>query len=283
MHNFKIYGYKGTKRVLITNSEELSSASTYDETFNLLENKQCTLSFKILKNLENLEINNYQDLIYPGAKIYFEQFDLKNNLKFSTDLIITSYIPTFYEKNTEYSCTCNDFASVIFSKEGINLNLEQTGNIEELTEFILAETRKNPYYKNLGNNYWLSVNIIKTNNATKTNGIVIFKDDTSYIIYDIRNSMLSTKPQNFIFYPQVAENLLSDNIQIKIEYSGDYEGQIFNNVIKNIELNKINKIPLEISNNAKYMKISIINCPNNLYLKELAIKIIPEEENLNKF
>lgn len=286
MKDFKIYGYSGVKRVLITNSAELSSAATYDEVLSLMENKQATLTFNIMENLEDDAPNQFNNLIYPGGRIYLQTFDLKGRVKFESDFIITSYVPTFYEKNTVYSVGCNDYASAIFSKEGTNLSLEKTGNIEELAEHILGETRKNPYYKNLGNNYWLSINIKNLVNVVKNNGVLLVNSqnyDTPSFEYDLRNSALSTKPQKFIFFPQVlTEKAVYANPTIRIEYLNSAKSVLKSETFECV-VGKFNEHVLALEAGVVYLKFTVINSPRNLYLKELGIKIIPNQEELNSF
>lgn len=185
MKNFKLYGYIGRKRVLVTNSQELSNAGTFDEQANFSENQQISFSCKIAKRINNtLEINPFYSLFYPEAKLTLELYEWGSNnpiineegntivetetLVSSNDLIIKTCDPKFYSQNEILSVTAEDFASNRFAKRGVNLEFTSTGNIEELTSELLSETKVNPNYKNIAKNLFSQYNIISTDNCEWT-------------------------------------------------------------------------------------------------------------------
>ena len=55
--------------VLITNSQNLSFASTFDETMSVQRNMKSSLSFKIADKLESGETNPFLGLVYPSGRI----------------------------------------------------------------------------------------------------------------------------------------------------------------------------------------------------------------------
>ena len=73
MKNFRVYAFMGNKRVLVTNSQEPSSSSTYDESCFIKENGQVDFSCKITEYLGEKdgkrERNLFYDLFYPENKL----------------------------------------------------------------------------------------------------------------------------------------------------------------------------------------------------------------------
>ena len=155
MKKFKIVGFLESEEVLITNSEFISSASTFEESLTLNENMKSNLSFKILDKLSNGEDNFFIKLIFPGAKIRLYLDDDFDNHIF--DFIIKSISNEFYQDLISYSVEAEDFASTIYSKEGQGLSLGVdgyfTGTLKEICYEILYSSRKNLGYENLNKNY----------------------------------------------------------------------------------------------------------------------------------
>lgn len=156
MKKFIIYGFIGNNPILITNSENLSFASTFDETMNIQRNMKSSLSFKITDKLESGETNPFLGLVYPTAKIRLKVWqNIDNEEKYWVyDYKITSMTPEFYKEILVYNVAAEDFASVVYSKEGQGLSINSTGTLKELTEEVLYKTRKNLNYRNLYNNYF---------------------------------------------------------------------------------------------------------------------------------
>lgn len=76
MKSFKLYGYIGRKRILVTNSHELSNAGTYDEDYHIKENQQISFSCKIARNINNsTKPNPFYELFYPEAKLTLELYE----------------------------------------------------------------------------------------------------------------------------------------------------------------------------------------------------------------
>lgn len=151
MKKFKIYGFLNNNPILITDSNNLSSAATFEESMNILEHMKSTLSFKISDTLANGKTNSFMELVYPAAKF---RLKLEDNDTFKIyDFIVKGISPEFYKDIIVYSVSLEDYASVIYSKEGQGLTLEYTGTIEELGREILLKTRKNLGYRGLNKNY----------------------------------------------------------------------------------------------------------------------------------
>lgn len=170
MKKFKIYGFTSIGNpVLITNSENLSFAATFDEKMTLQENMKATLSFNIADTLETGETNPFMGLVYPGAKIRLDLWqNIDNSSKFiQYDFLISTMSSEFYKKIIIYSVTAEDYASSIYSKEGQGLNLDKTGTLRELVQEILVLTRKNLGYRNF------SINYLNLNNYTGKSANVV--------------------------------------------------------------------------------------------------------------
>ena len=95
MKKFIIYGFTGNNPVVITNSENLSFASTFDETMSIQRNMKSSLSFKITDKLESGETNPFLGLVYPTAKIRLKVWqNIDNEEKYWTyDYKVTSMTP----------------------------------------------------------------------------------------------------------------------------------------------------------------------------------------------
>lgn len=160
MEKFKIYGYTNlvgeAKEVVITDSENLSEASTFDEKLSIAKHDKISFTFKIAEKLSNGRRNPYFDLIRPESVIGLSLPDRTKFTEAKTDkkgayykLKVVERIPSFSKESLIYEITCEDFASRVYSKQGESLFLEQTGTLREIAEAILGETRKNILYKDL--------------------------------------------------------------------------------------------------------------------------------------
>lgn len=156
MKKFLIYGFINDNPVLITNSQNLSFASTFDETMSLQRNMKSSLSFKITDKLESGETNPFLGLVYPNAHIRLKVWEnVDNDPKYHTyDYIITNISSEFYKEVLVYNISAEDFASTVYSKEGQGMSIDSTGTLRELTEEILFKSRKNLIYRNLYHNYF---------------------------------------------------------------------------------------------------------------------------------
>lgn len=154
MKKFKLYGFINGNSILITNSDNISPASSYDETINIQKHLKATLSFKINDKISNSQKNPFIDLIYSGAKLRLVlENKLNSNLNTVIDFIITSINNEFYKDAIVYSISAEDLASVSYAKLGVNLSLTKTGTLKELVQEILAQTRANTYYLNASYNF----------------------------------------------------------------------------------------------------------------------------------
>jgi len=151
MKQFKIYGFKNDKPILITNSNNLSSAATFDETITIQEHMRASGSFKISDKLGNGQPNPFLELMYVGAKIRIVLEDGDDETVY--DAIIKDSNPEFNQITTIYSYSFEDLASVIYSKEGLGLSLEAVGNIRQLLREVLSKSRKNLGYRGLNKNF----------------------------------------------------------------------------------------------------------------------------------
>lgn len=156
MKNFLVYGFINDTPVLITNSQNLSFASTFDETMSVQRNMKSSLSFKIADKLESGEANPFLGLVYPSGRIRLKIWeDIDNDPKYNTyDYVITNMSSEFYKEVLVYNVSAEDFASSVYSKEGQGMFINSTGTLRELTEEILFKSRKNLIYRNLYNNYF---------------------------------------------------------------------------------------------------------------------------------
>lgn len=163
MSKFKIFGYtnlvEGREReqeITVTDSENLSPASTFDENFTIAKHDKISLTFSILEKLPDGSQNPFFDLFKPEAVVGLQLLDRQKNTEAETEkrgafyrLKVTQRSPAFKRDNKIYSITCEDYASRVYSRQGEGLSLETTGTLREIAEQILGETRKNNLYKDL--------------------------------------------------------------------------------------------------------------------------------------
>ena len=72
-------------------------------------------------------------ILYQHAKIRYEDMETNSVI----DFVITSMNYTVTKENVKYTIKAEDYASQIFAKRGQNMELDITGNIEEITDEIL--------------------------------------------------------------------------------------------------------------------------------------------------
>ena len=148
MKKFKIYGFSiYDNPVLITNSENLSFASTFDEQLKLQRYMKSDFTFKISDTLNIGSSNPFFDLIYIGGKIRLE---LPNQI---LDFVISNVASEFYKDMIVYSVSCQDYASYVYSKQGQGLSIEYTGDLSQLIREVLGKSRKNIGYKFASDSY----------------------------------------------------------------------------------------------------------------------------------
>lgn len=155
MKKFKIYGFANNKPILITDSEIISPASTYNELFSEEEHMKTSLSFKIIETLPNGEFNPFLKYLYSAAKVRLIKYEKRAGQWEGKiyDHIITNVSSDFFQENIEYSISCEDYASVKFSKEASGLEMEFTGTIRDMVQELLVVSRKNMGYKDLNINH----------------------------------------------------------------------------------------------------------------------------------
>lgn len=171
MKNFKIYGFFNNNKILITNSDIISPASTFEENMSIQNHMKSTLSFKIIDTLPDGQANPFMRLVYPGAKIQVALEDYSKNY----DFIIDSISSEFSSNIITYSVSAQDYASMVYAKEGQGLTISAlgyyTGTLKELVYQILYTSRKNLGYKNLNNNYLNFLSYIDYSNVSFSNDI----------------------------------------------------------------------------------------------------------------
>ena len=151
MKKFLLYGYIKEKPILITDSENITSASSFDEKFSIKENEKIDFNFSIMDILADGSPNPVIAAIYPKAKLTLK-VNGKGGLK-RYDLVITSLSPEFKEIGTTYSVSAEDWASVVYSKQGQGLSMEMVGEIDELAQEVLFRSRKNLGYLDAAKNF----------------------------------------------------------------------------------------------------------------------------------
>lgn len=163
MGRFKIFGYtnlmegrKGEQEVVVTDSENLSSGSTFNESWIIAKHDKIQLSFDILEKLPDGTVNPFFELFKPESVVGLQMLDRQKFTESSTNkegafyrLKVVQRSPTFKNENRIYKITCEDYASRVYSRQGEGLSLEMTGTLRQVAEQILGETRKNNLYKNL--------------------------------------------------------------------------------------------------------------------------------------
>lgn len=163
MENFKIFGYTNlpseegeVRKVVITDSNSFSNASTFNENFSLGKHDHAELTFEILEDLDDGSKNPYMDLLRPEAVVGLQLSDREeikakhperkgSFYKFK----IKERVPKIDNGKIIYTISCSDYARSVYSQQGEGLNLDYTGTLREIAEEILGETRKNNLYKSL--------------------------------------------------------------------------------------------------------------------------------------
>lgn len=200
MKKFKIYGFVNSKPILITDSEAISPASTYGEAFNEEPHMKTSLNFKIMETMPNGEINPHLKLLYSAAKLRLIKYERRGGIweEKIYDHIITNISSDFYKENIEYSFSCEDYASVRFSKEGAGLEMEFTGTFRESIQELLVVSNKNMGYKDLHINH-LKIDSYKTktDNIEINNRVIDKIDGATGIIKYIRERSLESSVYNF--------------------------------------------------------------------------------------
>lgn len=189
MERFKIYAilYPSTteeRRVLLTNSENLSSAATFDERFSLGKNDKSSLSFSMSETLDNGLKNPYLGLLRPESVVAIDLLDRqpvhdsvnRNSEGLFIKYKIKSRQPIINKEMSTWEFQCEDYASAVYSKEAQGLSIDKTGTLQELAEEILGVSRKNISYENL------NINLVKdfVNHNAKSLGFIINPPYTTY-------------------------------------------------------------------------------------------------------
>ena len=123
---------------------------------NIQRNMRSTLTFKITDKLEFGEANPFLGLVYPNAHLRLKLWEnIDNNAGYRVyDYIVTNMSSEIYKEILVYNVTAEDFASVVYSKEGQGMSISSTGTLRQLAQQILYRSRKNVKYRNLYNNYF---------------------------------------------------------------------------------------------------------------------------------
>lgn len=199
MRKFLLYGYINQKRILITDSENITSASSYDEEFHLKEHEKVEFNFKIMNKLADGSPNPAFSAIYSRAKLTLMIKDKTDFTRY--DLCITGLNPDFKELATSYSVTCEDLASSTYSKQGLGLSFDMTGEIDELAQEVLFRSRKNLGYLDSAKNF-LDFNTVNTSVGLSVDGQSLKSINLSAGSVSAtfaRNRDLSLRPHIFSF------------------------------------------------------------------------------------
>lgn len=197
MKKFKIYGFSITnQKVLITNSESISLAATFDEELKLQRYMKADFNFKIADTLESGVANPFIGLVYPGGKIRLE---IPNKI---LDFIITNMSSEFYKDMIIYNVSCQDYASYVYAKQGQGLSLNYTGDLGQLVRAVLGQTRKNIGYRLSMDNYlpdlssYTAISHATVTSSTYTTDYI----GTSYVIVPKTEGLLDKDEYTFRFY-----------------------------------------------------------------------------------
>ena len=381
MKKFKLYGFLNNNPILITNSDSISPASTFDETLVSKRNSQYSLSFKIADKLPNGDSNLFLDLLSPKNKVRLEldgttisnvgaqvstnlfailigdapqlhglipnqKITLKNTgaitglsidhtyyvlvqnpysfqlsetyggspidisgtdsfitIQYNTtviDFIINSSSTEFYQEIIIYSFEAEDYASVLYSKLGMGLTINEktginTGTIKELLQEILAQSKINSYYIGASYNYLKVLNykykdvINATVSETGVFKIIDFNKNKNSLISFFRDKNLISL-DNYILEFNISS--LSDDITYSIQQYNRFGIEIENTkfdgeVIYNSEI--VNYL---ISNNFQpaetmyYFTISFYTQkqdPQNLICSDFKLNKILDQDNLKLY
>lgn len=204
MKKFKLYGYEGNNLVLITNSNNISPASTYEENINIQRHSKASLNFKINDKITTTQLNPFINLIYSGARLrLILENEIDSNLNTVIEFIIKSIENEFYKDMIIYSVSAEDLASITYAKTGINLNIAKTGTLEELVKEILAETRANPSYTKASYNYISTTKYKSIINSTMVDGVLksttISNNNPAQIIFN-KDQVLKTNDNYHLYF-----------------------------------------------------------------------------------
>jgi hypothetical protein len=124
---FKIYliGNKGEKILLSTFLENIKETVTFNEQLAEEENDKYSLSFEIPQFFDtvNSELDpafRFSDYIKIGRSMILETFNPERK---EILLIITSISPVGSDRNIVFQVQAEDYASSIFSKNSVDLNI----------------------------------------------------------------------------------------------------------------------------------------------------------------
>jgi hypothetical protein len=131
MKQFKLYIYiNTTEKILITDFPTRRVNLTFDEKLVEDQNNKYSLSFTISSDVQ-IEDINFSNLFKIGKKIELEVFDPFKKV----DFIISSISPQFNSTNNLWLIQAEDYASYIFSKNNIGLEID-TIEGEDFLEYI---------------------------------------------------------------------------------------------------------------------------------------------------
>lgn len=280
MKNFKLYAYIGNMKVLVTNSQELSHASTFDESCSIEENQLINFQCKIAKYMHDLnEENKYYNLFYPEAPLTLELLDYDGNIESSNNLIIKECSPEFYKENEILAITAKDYASDRFSKRGANLNFNETGNIQELAMELFAQTNVNPKYTNAAKNWFSPYKITETTNCEWTDGglkYITNENNSFQFKIDIKDA-LPEAVYDFNFYPFLSTVATDDKTIDIIITTVEKQGQKLISDTFHCLYNRMFSYGIQNTSNLSYIQVdcAINNVAESdiLLLKEMSIKL----------
>ena len=147
------------KEIVITDSEKISEASTFNEKFTIGQHDQTAISFEIVETLESGEKNPFFELLNPESVVAINLPERESNTAQQNEgqskdgayykFKVKERIPKFSNDKLIYQINAEDYAKTTYSQQGHGLTLEKTGTIREIAEEILGQTRKNTLYRDL--------------------------------------------------------------------------------------------------------------------------------------
>lgn len=191
---YKLFLYNGiTSDSLILLSEFTSNNDNtliFNETFTEEENSKYMLSFSIASNLNliNTLPENFDFLKYLriGRKLLLELYNNENDTipYKKIDFIITSIAPVGSSKNIVWEVTSQDYASVVFSKNNVELALN-TFEDEEWLDWIEEKTLEYEDDLRVRDLSWTQLGFLSFSRwrwdlVNFYNELVIEKDDVEY-------------------------------------------------------------------------------------------------------
>jgi hypothetical protein len=221
MKGFKLYFYNNEGNAILFSYFIIDGTSnntlTFDEQLEELENNQFNLNFSIMENI-NDEINtSFYKHLKVGAKLKLEY---ENNTGDDyVDFIITSISPEGRKENIKYNISATDYATFIFSRNNIGLNIDTMDSIE-WTEQLESELT-NQVYSSTTARTSNTINLDYT--VYRVNSVVVDSTSIYYSDYNISGKSIT-------FDSDIDINGV--NVYINYDYTDKYLETLGNYLLK---------------------------------------------------